>query len=129
MRTRLTLLSLGAVLMTVALGATPARAQCADKPEVRFYHWAWNAQMGLLLANGGKQADPGSLMCKAGVNLKLIREDNTDQMQALMATLAEGLKKGEKQPKAGAHFVAIMGDGSAVFLKGLNDRLKKLGPE
>jgi ABC-type nitrate/sulfonate/bicarbonate transport system substrate-binding protein len=68
-------------------------------------------------------------MCKHGVNLKLIREDNTDQMQALMATFAEGLKKGEAQPAKGAHFVAIMGDGSAVFLKGLNDRLRKLGPE
>jgi len=123
--------------LTAAVGASrPALAAdkgaapgCADKPEVRFYHWAWNAQMGMILANGGKQAAAGSLMCKNGVNLKLIREDNTDQMQALMATFAEGLKKGEKNPASGAHFVAIMGDGSAVFLKGLNDRLRKLGPD
>ncbi len=92
-------------------------AGCADKPEVRFYHWAWNAQAGLILATGGKQAAEGSLMCKHGVNLKLIREDNTDQMQALLATFAEGLKKGEPNPTAGAHFIAIMGDGSATFLK------------
>ena len=104
-------------------------AGCADKPEVRFYHWAWNAQVGLMLATGGKQAAEGSLMCKHGVNLKLIREDNTDQMQALLATFAEGLKKGEANPTAGAHFIAIMGDGSATFLKALNDRLRKLGPD
>jgi outer membrane protein OmpA-like peptidoglycan-associated protein len=104
-------------------------AGCADKPEVRFYHWAWNAQMGMILATGGKQAADGSLMCKHGVNLKLIREDNTDQMQALLATFAEGLKKGEDNPANGAHFVGIMGDGSATFLKALNDRLRKLGPE
>ena len=111
--------------------AAPAAAApgCADKPEVRFYHWAWNAQMGLIYANGGKQAAEGSLMCKNGVNLKLIREDNTDQMASLMATFAEGLKKGEANPTQGAHFVAIMGDGSAPFLKGLNDRLRKLGPD
>ena len=109
--------------------AKAAPPGCADKPEVRFYHWAWNAQMGMILANGGKQGTAGSLMCKNGVNLKLIREDNTDQMQALMATFAEGLKKGDKNPATGAHFVAIMGDGSAVFLKGLNDRLRKLGPD
>jgi len=102
---------------------------CADKPEVRFYHWAWNAQAGLILATGGKQAAEGSLMCKHGVNLKLIREDNTDQMQALLATFAEGLKKGESNPTAGAHFIAIMGDGSATFLKALNDRLRKIGPD
>jgi len=134
----------GCFTMVLAVGAalasaSPARAEkaasptaaspCAGKPEVRFYIWAWNAQMGMILANGGKQAAPASSMCKHGVNLKLIREDNTDQMQALMATFAEGLKKGQANPASGAHFVAIMGDGSAVFLKGLNDRLRKLGPE
>lgn len=60
--------------------APSAAAGCASLPEVRFYHWAWNAQMGLMLATGGKQAAAGSLMCKHGVNLKLVREDNTDAM-------------------------------------------------
>jgi OOP family OmpA-OmpF porin len=122
-----TLLALG--LLVVSAPARADKPGCADKPEVRFYHWAWNAQMGLILANGGKQAAAGSPMCKHGVNLKLVREDNTDQMQALMATFAEGLKRGDANPTAGAHFVAIMGDGAATFLKGLNDRLRKLGPE
>jgi OOP family OmpA-OmpF porin len=106
-----------------------APAGCATLPEVRFYHWAWNAQMGMMLATGGKQAVAGSAMCQKGVNLKLIREDNTDNMQSLLATFAEGLKKGDANPKDGAHFVGIMGDGSATFLKGLNDKLTKLGPE
>jgi outer membrane protein OmpA-like peptidoglycan-associated protein len=108
---------------------TEGAAGCAGKPAVRFYHWAWNAQMGLILATGGKQAADGSLMCKYGVNLKLVREDNTDQMQSLMATFAEELKRGQENPTGGAHFVAIMGDGSATFLKALNDRLRKIGPE
>src|SRR4030095_1527745 len=107
--------------------AEPGKAGCAQLPEVRFYHWAWNAQMGMMLATGGKQAVEGSLMCKHGVNLKLIREDNSDNMQAAMVALAEALKKGEAQPKKRAHFVAIRGDGSATFLKGLNDKLAKLG--
>lgn len=102
---------------------------CTDKPEVRFYHWAWNAQAGMMLATGGKQATADSLMCKNGVNLKLVREDNVDTMQSLMMTFAEKHKAGEAQPKEGAHFVAIMGDGSAMFLKGLNDRLHKLGDD
>ena len=109
--------------------AAAAPAGCPDLPEVRFYHWAWNAQMGMMLANGGKQAVAGSLMCQKGVNLKLIREDNNDTLQALLATFAEGLKKGEPNPKDGAHFTAIMGDGSAVFLKGLNEKLRKIGPD
>src|SRR5262249_37875446 len=64
-----------------APAVTDSPAGCSDRPEVRFYHWAWNAQAGMILATGGKQAVDGSLMCKYGVNLKLIREDNTDQMQ------------------------------------------------
>ena len=104
-------------------------AGCPDKPEVRFYHWAWNSQMGMMLATGGKQAADGSLMCKHGVNLKLIREDNVDTMQSLLLSFGEGLKGGSKNPDKGAHFVAIMGDGSAAFLKGINDRLVKLGPD
>jgi len=106
-----------------------AKPGCATLPEVRFYLWAWNAQMGLMQATGGKQAAEGSLMCKHGVNVKLVREDNTDNMQSLLLSFAEELKKGEKNPPKGAHFVAIMGDGSAQFLKGINDRLVKLGPE
>ena len=102
---------------------------CTDKPEVRFYHWAWNAQAGLMLATGGKQATVDSLMCKNGVNMKLIREDNVDTMQSLMLAFAEDYKSGTTQPTKGAHFVAIMGDGSAMFLKGLNDSLAKLGPD
>jgi len=63
------------------------------------------------------------------VTQSLDKLDHTDQMANLMATFAEGLKKGEANPAQGAHFVAIMGDGSAPFLKGLNDRLRKLGPD
>ncbi len=111
-------------------GITPSKPPgCAQLPEVRFYHWAWNAQMGMMLATGGKQATAGSLMCKHGINLKLIREDNTDAMAGQLVTFAEAVKKGEANPASGAHFIGIMGDGSAAFLKGLNDRLIKLGPD
>ncbi len=109
--------------------AVDEAAGCSNLPEVRFYHWAWNAQMGLMLATGGKQATEGSLMCKQGVNLKLIREDVSDTMASLLVTFAERLKKGEKNPAEGAHFIGIMGDGSAAFLKGVNDKLAKLGPD
>ena len=43
----------------VALVASPP-AGCADLPEVRVYLFAWNAQAGLALAAGGKQAIAGS---------------------------------------------------------------------
>jgi len=110
---------------TIAEGAPG----CADLPRVRFYHWAWNAQMGVMLANGGKVAQKDSLMCKHGVDLELVREDNADQMQNELVIFAEAYSKGEKNPQKGAAFVAIMGDGGAQFLTGVNERLRKLGPD
>ena len=105
------------------------KAGCADKPEVRMYHWAWNSQMGMMYATGGKQAAEGSLMCKHGVNLKLIREDDTNNMQSALAAFAEELKTGAQNPTKGAHFIIIMGDGGAQFFKAMNDRLDKLGKD
>lgn len=106
-----------------------AKAGCDDLPEVRFYHWAWNAQMGMMFATGGPQATDGSLMCEKKVNLRFIREDDPSKMQEGLVAFASDLKNGERNPDKGTHFVAIMGDGAATFLKGLNDTLSRLGPE
>jgi OOP family OmpA-OmpF porin len=104
-------------------------AGCTDKPEVRGLIWAWNSQMGMIFANGGAQASSGSMMCERGVNLKLIRQDDVSKMQEDLITFANELKKGNRHPSKGAHFVSIMGDGSATFLKAVNDTLQKLGPD
>lgn len=106
-----------------------AEPGCTDKPPVKFLIWAWNSQIGGLYANGGPQAAKGSLMCQNGVNLTFERQDDVGKMQEALTTFATELSKGNRNPSKGAHFVAIMGDGSATFLKGLNDTLKKLGPE
>src|SRR5579872_2005970 len=116
----------GTGIAYTAPGSAPG---CADKPEVRMLGYAWNAQMGLLFANGGPQATTGSLMCKHGVNLKFMRQDDNGKMQEALVAFATELSQGNPNPSKGAHFVAIMGDGGASFLKGLNDTLKRLGPE
>ena len=110
-------------------GMPGTEAGCNDQPEVRLLGYAWNAQMGLLFANGGPQATSGSLMCKHHVNLKWARQDDNNKMQEALTAFATALSQGQSNPAAGAHFVTIMGDGSATFLKGLNDTLKKIGPE
>ena len=101
---------------------------CTDKPEVRVLGYAWNAQQGMLLATGGPQATQGSLMCKNGVNLKWSRQDDNSKLQEALVSFATALSKGEKNPKTGAHFVTIMGDGGAAFIKPLNDSLRRIGP-
>lgn len=88
--------------------------------------WEWNAQMGLLYANGGAQTTRGSLMEKRNVNLSLSRQDDTNKMQEDLITCAKEIHDGAKQCSTGANFVIIMGDGSAQFAAAVNPQLKKL---
>ncbi len=104
-------------------------AGCTDKPEVRLLGYAWNAQMGMLGAIGGPQATKGSLMCKYGVNMRFQRQDDNGKLTEALVAFATELSQGNANPTKGAHFVTIMGDGGAAFLKGANDALKRLGPD
>lgn len=91
--------------------------------------WEWNAQMGLLFANGGAQTTAGSLMAKRGVNLLLYRQDDTGKMQEDLIACAKELHDGAQQCSSGANFVVIMGDGSGQFAAAVNPQLAKLGPQ
>jgi outer membrane protein OmpA-like peptidoglycan-associated protein len=102
---------------------------CEDKPEVRLLGYAWNAQMGMFVANGGVRAARGSLMCRNGVNLRFQRQDDNGKLQEALVAFATELSQGVKNPTKGAHFMTMMGDGSAAFLAGLNKTLARLGPE
>lgn len=104
-------------------------AGCTDKPEIRWMHWAWNANSGAMFAVGGKQSTRGSIMCEHGVNMKLTRQDDAGKMQEALVSFATDLSRGNSNPSSGTHFVTIMGDGAAAFLAGVNPTLRKLGPE
>lgn len=97
-------------------------------PEARMLIWAWNAQLGMLYANGGKVPAQGSLMAKYGVNLHLERQDDVAQMQASLIKFAKEYAK-DPNTREGAMMVAIMGDGAPAFLAGVNPELEKIGPE
>lgn len=100
-----------------------------ESPEVRMQVWAWNAQMGLMYANGGPRTTRGSFMEKHNVNLTLTRQDDVPQMQNSLVAFANALANGEQHPTDGVHYVAIMGDGAGAFFAGINPQLSKLGPE
>lgn len=98
-------------------------------PQVRLEIWEWNAQMGLLYANGGKTTVKGSLMEKGKVNLKLTHQDMTDMMATNLLKFATEYSKNPATTE-GAHGVVIMGDGAPAFLAGLNPKLiKQVGPD
>jgi OmpA-OmpF porin, OOP family len=115
----------GNVSPLVLPSSTPAKN---TQSEVRWLCWAWNAQMGLMYANGGNRTTEGSLMAKNNVNLTLTRQDDVPQMQAALIKLAKEYKANPSTTE-GAHFVTIMGDGAAAFLAGVNPELERLGAD
>lgn len=112
-----------------AVAAPSGGPSSVSGPAINFEIWAWNAQMGLIYANGGPDVAHGSFMERHGVNLHLKRQDDTGQMQTDLLTFANALSNGDDNPQSGAHFIVIMGDGAAQFFAALNPKLEKLGAE
>jgi OOP family OmpA-OmpF porin len=98
-----------------------------NAPEIRFQQMAWNSQTGLNFANGGTYTTKGSLMEKHKVNLRVVWEDDVMKQGTALINFAEALKGGNPQPTEGAHFMAVMGDGTAATIGSILGDLKKLG--
>lgn len=111
------------------LPSLPTAKSGGKSGTIRHLLWAWNAQSGELLANGGSVTKPGSLMAYHGASLQLMRQDDVSIMQAELVKCASELAGGATDCENGAHFVSIMGDGAAAFFAGVNPQLEKFGRE
>src|SRR5881227_274264 len=99
-----------AVVANVEPASFPEGAWASVKaPLIRTEIWAWNAQMNYIYANGGPETTRNSLMEKHNVNLKLISQDDTSQMQNDLIACAKELH-----------------DGSGQCFAAVNPQLKKL---
>lgn len=112
----------------VALELPSTKPAAQHAPVFRMNIWAWNAQMGLILANGGPTTTQGSAMDKHGVSLKITRQDDTNVSQAGQVQFANALTQ-TSTPSDGVEYVTIMGDGAAAYLQAINTTLKPLGPD
>jgi len=113
----------------VPVAAVPAVALPSTVPAntgmvIRNLVMAWNSQMGEAFANGGPVTTQGSLMAKHGVNLHIIREDDCGKMQTQLVAFAKAYQAGNPNPTDGAHFMSVMGDGSAAMIQGIVDLMK-----
>lgn len=113
--------------VTANLPYSVTQVQSENVGQLRHLSIAWNGTMGLIAANRGANTAPNSLMQKAGVSLKIERQDMYDQMQAQQLKFAEAFKNGESDPTVGVHSVSIMGDAGSSYLAGLQPQLDRLG--
>ncbi len=88
----------------------------------------WNAQMPIMLANGGPETTEGSLLEKYNVKLQLVRQNNCMTGQTELIKFARAYKD-DPNTTEGYRFYNIMGDYLPSFVAGVNSQLADLGPE
>jgi OOP family OmpA-OmpF porin len=108
--------------------ATIKVAPVSNAKHIKVLGLAWNANMGMMYANGGVDTAPGSLMAKHGLKVTLERQDDYSKMLEEQMLFAKDASEGKDEPR-GAAFVVIMGDGYPAYVAGAQENIKKLNTQ
>lgn len=100
-----------------------ASSDVSNKPVVKIAGYAWNAQSGIIVANGGPKTTKGSMMEKNGVNLEIIRQDWLTELRNLQMKFIDEFDKGNDFPKEGVAGIMIMGDGVPFYISSAQQAL------
>ena len=102
----------------IALPSKEISSDVSGKPVVRIAGYAWNAESGMIVANGGAKTTKGSLMEKNGVNLEIIRQDWLKELTVMQMKFIEEFDQGQAFPKSdkSAFAIMIMGDGAPFYI-------------
>lgn len=97
----------------------------SSKPLIRIAGYAWNAQSGIIVSNGGPKTTKGSLMEKNGVNLEIIRQDWLSELRNMQMKFIEEYDKGTAFPTSDKSVFAIMimGDGAPFYISSVQKSL------
>jgi len=115
----------------IALPSTDVSSEVTGKPLVRIAAYAWNAQSGIIVSNGGPKTTKGSLMEKNGVNLEIIRQDWLSELRNMQMKFIEEFDRGQTYPSSNksAFAIMMMGDGAPFYIssmqKSLNEKYGK----
>lgn len=114
------------------LRALPDTNTLSDIPatEIRAALMGWNAQAGVLAANGGAFTMKGSIMEENGVRLHLICQNDCNKQGQELYAFAQDYKGGNTRSSKGYNMIAWMGDGCPSYLAGLNKQItEQLGAD
>jgi len=102
----------------IAIPSTNVSSKVSNEPLVRIAGYAWNAQSGIVVANGGPKTTEGSLMESNNVNLEIIRQDWLSELRNMHLKFIEEFDKGQEFPSSdkSAFAVMIMGDGAPFYI-------------
>jgi len=94
--------------------------------QVEHQMMGWQAQNGILLANGDSLTTENSLMEAAGINMWIHRQDNTTISETEFINYIKDYASGKRTD---GMFVTYMASGLDNYLSTINDKIKDLGPE
>jgi outer membrane protein OmpA-like peptidoglycan-associated protein len=109
----------------IAVPAKDESSEVSNKPRIRIAGYAWNAQSGIIVANGGPVTTKGSLMEKNNVNLEIIRQDWLSELRNMQMKFIEEFDQGEVFPQSdkSVFAVMIMGDGAPFYISSAQQSL------
>jgi OmpA-OmpF porin, OOP family len=100
-----------------------ASSEVAGTQLIRIAGYAWNAQSGIIVANGGSKTAKGSQMEKNGINLEIVRQDLFSELRNLQMKFIEEFDKGNVTTTEGAAGIMIMGDGVPFYISSVQQAL------
>ena len=112
----------------IALPSSDISTEVNEKPVLRIAGYAWNAESGIIVANGGPKTTKGSLIEKNGVNVEIIRQDWLSELRNMQMKFIEEFDGGVNFPTSdkSAGLIMIMGDGAPFYIssaqKSLNEK-------
>lgn len=107
----------------IAVPSSELSQKVASKPLTRIAAYAWNAQSGIIVANGGPHTTKGSMMEANGVNLEIIRQDWLSELRNLQMKFVQEYDSGIKHPKQGVFAIMMMGDGAPYYISSVQQAL------
>jgi outer membrane protein OmpA-like peptidoglycan-associated protein len=105
--------------------STSVSTKVSSKPLMRIAEYAWNANAGQIVANGGPRTTKGSIMEGLDVNLEIVRIDGVSDLRNMQIKFVEEFDKGNDKPTSdkSAFAVSVMGDGAVYYLTTLQEAL------
>ena len=102
----------------LSLPSTSVSSKLKSQPLARIAEYAWNANSGMIVANGGPRTTENSIMEGLGVNLEIVRQDQVGELRNMILKFVEEYDGGNSNPSSekAAFAVSIMGDGVPYFI-------------
>lgn len=107
----------------LALPGADRSKKVADQPLVRIAAYAWNAQSGIIVSNGGPFTTAGSMMEANDVNLEIIRQDWLSELRNLQMKFVQEFDAGKAYPDQGVFAIMMMGDGAPYYISSVQQAL------